>query len=252
MYGHQVAAEVFGYLLVFARLGTMSMMLPGFGELSVPPRVRLSIALAVALVVYPVVRDLLPAQPDQPAALAVLIGGEIGVGALVGGAGRLIFSALNVTGTVVANATGLSFAQTVDPSQGGQSAVLTTFLNLLAIALVFAGNFHLPMIGAMRDSYGLFTPGHLPPIADFAQLAIAAVSRAFALGIRIASPFLVFAIIFNAGMGLLSRLMPQLQIFFIAAPLQIVAGFGILLLVLGTSMTVFLSAFADSWVPFSR
>ena len=252
MPGSQLSAEVFGYLLVFARLGTMAMMLPGLGELSVPPRIRLSIALAIALVVYPVVRQVLPAQPDQPAALMMLIGGEIAVGALIGGAGKLIFSALHVAGTVIANATGLSFAQTVDPSQGGQTAILTTFLTLLALTLVFASNLHLPMIAAMRDSYELFIPNRLPPVADFAELAMAAVTRAFALGIRISAPFLVFAIVFNAGLGLLSRLMPQLQIFFIAAPVQIIAGFGILLLVLGTTMTWFLSGFAESWIPFSR
>lgn len=243
---------IFGFLLVFARLGTIAMLLPGFGEMAVPARIRLFLALGISLVLYPLVREFLPPQPAQATPLALLIGGEIAVGALVGGAGRIVFSALNVAGTVIASSTGLSFAQSFDPSQGGQSATVVTFLNVIGITLIFASDLHYVMIAAMRDSYQLFVPGQLPPLGDFSQMAVAAVGRAFALGVQMAAPFLVFGVVFNVGLGLISRLMPQLQIFFLAVPAQILAGLGILLIVLGTSMTWFLTAFGDNWIPLTR
>jgi flagellar biosynthetic protein FliR len=249
---HVLSGALFGYLLVFARLGTITMLLPGFGELSVPARIRLALALAITLVIYPLVHDTLPPQPDRLLPLAFTVGGEVAVGALIGGTGRIIFSALHVAGTVIAYMTSLSFAQSVDPGQGGQSVTVTTFLSVLGVALIFASGLHYVMIAAMRDSYLLFVPAHLPDTGDFGQLAVAMVGRAFALGIQIAAPFLVFGLLFNIGLGLVSRLMPQLQIFFIAAPAQILAGFGILLVTLGAGMTLFLTAFGDSWTPLTQ
>lgn len=243
---------LFGYLLVFARLGTIAMLMPGFGELSVPARIRLVLALAIALVIFPLVRDALPAQPDRLLPLAFTICGEVAVGALIGGTGRIIFSALHVAGTVIASMTSLSFAQSVDPGQGGQSITVTTFLSVLGLALIFASDLHYVMIAAMRDSYALFLPGHLPDTGDFGKLAVTMVGRAFSLGMQIAAPFLAFGLLFNVGLGLVSRLMPQLQIFFIAAPAQILAGFGILLVTLGAGMTLFLTTFGDSWTPLTR
>lgn len=247
-----LGGEVFAYLLVVARIGTIVMLLPGFGELSIPARIRLTLALAIALVMYPLVRDVLPAQPAQPWQLAVLIGGEVGVGALVGGAGRIMFSAIHVGGTVIGAATGLSFAQSVDPSQGGQSVSVTTFLTVMAVALIFAADLHYVMIAAMEQSYRLFAPARLPEIGDFNQFVVGAVGHAFALGVQIAAPFLVFGLLFNIGLGLIARLMPQLQVFFLAAPAQILAGFGILLVTLGAGMTWFLDAFGDSWTSLTQ
>jgi flagellar biosynthetic protein FliR len=155
-------------------------------------------------------------------------------------------SALHVAGNIIAMQTGLAFAQNVDPTQGTQSAIVASFLSMLAVTLIFATDLHHLLIAAMRDSYVLFKPGEILPVGDFLQMAIKAVSGAFVLGVQLSAPFVVFGLVFYIGLGLLSKLMPQIQIFFIAMPANIGLGFALLFLILGAMMTWFLQGFEQS------
>jgi flagellar biosynthetic protein FliR len=104
------------------------------------------------------------------------------------------------------------------------------------------------MIRALADSYVLFTPGQLPPVGDFAALAVRYVSSSFRIGIQIAAPFIVFGLIFYIGLGILARLLPQIQIFFIAIPLQIFLALTIFGLILAPMMIWFLEHFEVRFV----
>src|SRR5690606_36000396 len=116
--------------------------------------------------------------------------------------------------------------------------------SLLGAVMIFITNLHHLAIGAIAGSYRLIPPGAALPTADMAQLSITLVSGAFALGFQLAAPFLVFGFAVYAGLGLLARLMPQLQIFFVAVPINIVCGFLIFVTLLGAMMTVFLNYYA--------
>lgn len=230
-------------MLVFTRIGGMVMLMPGFGEVSVPPWIRLGMAFAITMVMFPLVSDVLPAMPDSSVGYAAAVTTEALVGLFIGGIARLLLTALHVGGLAIAMQTGLGFAQGFDPTQQSQSAMVGTFLTLVGVNLILATNLHHLMIGAMHDSYQIFMPGDLPPVADFAQIAVTTISKSFALGIQIAAPFIVFGIVFYVGIGLLARLMPQVQIFFIAVPAQIMFGLLILGLVLPSFMLWFLDYF---------
>src|SRR5690606_3131582 len=164
---------------------------------------------------------------------------------------RLIMSSLHIAGNIIALQTGLAFAQNVDPTQGGQGAMIANFLSLLAVTLIFVTGLHHLLIAAMRDSYDLFRPGEMLPVGDFWQLAVMVVSGAFVLGLQLAAPFLVFGLVFYLGLGILSRLMPQIQIFFIAMPANIGLGLALLLLLLGAMMNWFLQDFERSMTLFT-
>ncbi|MBN9533655.1 MAG: flagellar type III secretion system protein FliR [Alphaproteobacteria bacterium] len=233
------------YLLVFVRAGAMIMLLPAIGDVGVPPRVRLSLALAISLALTPVVAKFYPAALPQAALpLGLLIIQEATVGVAVGAAARLIMSALQVAGYLVATQTGLAYAQTLDPTMGVQGAIVGTFFALLGTVLIFATNLHHLAIGAIEGSYRMMPPGAALPTGDLAELAIRMTSSAFSLGLELAAPFLVFGFVVTASIGLLARLMPQLQVFFVAMPINIMTGFLIMMLLLGTLMTVFLNFFA--------
>lgn len=232
--------EVFAFLLVFSRLGAMVMLLPALGETAIPQRVRLIMALSVSFLIYTSVRSILPPMPASPIMLMMLILFEILVGILIGSAIKLLMSALHTAGTIIAMQTGLAMAQAFDPAQGAQSALMATFLTLMAVVLIFVTNMHHMMIAAMYDSYILFPVGADLQMNDFAELVVDTVANSFLLGVQIASPFIVYGLIFNIGLGILARLMPQLQVFFIAMPLNIAAGFMILGIVLAASMNWFL------------
>jgi len=156
---------------------------------------------------------------------------------------RLLLTALNVAGLVIAMQTGLASAQGFDPNQQSQSAMISTFMTLIGINLILATDLHYVLIAAMRDSYQMFAPGQLPPVAMFAEMAVTLVAKSFAIGLQASAPFIVFGLIFNIGLGMLARLMPQVQIFFIAAPAQIMLGFAVLGLTISSIMLWYLDYF---------
>jgi flagellar biosynthesis protein FliR len=242
---------VFTYLLVFARVGSMVMLLPAIGEMGVPPRVRLVLALAIALALTPQVQANYPAiAPSTFLQLTILVLQEVTAGILVGAMARIIMSALSVAGFLIATQTGLAYAQTIDPTQNTQGAVLGNFMTLLGTTLIFTTNLHHLAIGAVAGSYKMLPPGAHLPTEDMAQLVINLTSSSFALGFQLAAPFLVFSFAVYAGLGVLARLMPQLQVFFVAVPINIMCGFFILLAVVGALMSVFLDYYATQMAVF--
>jgi flagellar biosynthesis protein FliR len=236
-------ALIFG--LVFSRVGTMVMVLPALGEVTVPPRARLILALGLTLVMAPLVGSSYPATASSSVLmLAGLVLFEIVTGLAIGILLRMVISTVQVAGNLIATQSGLAFAQTFDPNQGSQGALTSMFLSLLAVTLIFATDLHHALIAGIEHSFTLFPPGRLPSTGDFATLAIQTVSGLFTMGLQMASPFLVFGLVLYASAGVLSRMMPQLQIFFIAMPLNIFAGFVLMALTLSTMMLWFLDAFA--------
>jgi flagellar biosynthetic protein FliR len=229
------------FLLVFARVGMMIMMLPGLGELSVPSRVRLTIALVLAAILLPLHQNAYAIDLRSFGPILLMLGQELLVGAVLGMTGRLTISALQVAGSVVAQQLGLGFVTAVDPSQGQQGLIVGNFLTLLGVTLVFATDLHHLVIAALNDSYRLFQPGEIPLFGDIAAHTTRMVAGAFKIGIQLSAPFLVFGLLFNLGLGVLSRLMPQMQVFFIGMPVSILVGFVILLLVIGSMMGLFVS-----------
>jgi len=239
------------YLLVFSRVGAMVMLLPAIAEMGVPSRVRLVLALAIAFALTPQVQGNYPAiAPQSTIALFIMIAQEVTAGVLVGAMARIIMSALQVAGYLIATQIGLAYAQTLDPTQNAQGAVLGNFMTLLGTTLIFMTNLHHLAIGAIAGSYEMLPPGGHLPTGDMAQLVITLVSSSFALGFQLAAPFLVFGFALYAGLGVLARLMPQLQVFFVAVPLNIMCGFLILVALLGSLMTVFLTFYANQMAVF--
>jgi flagellar biosynthetic protein FliR len=243
---NDLSGLVYIYLLVFARTGAMLMLLPGIGGgAGVPPRVRLFLALAVSLALTPMLAHLYSVKaPTNEFALGVTVIQEVVAGLLVGAMAQIIMSALTVAGALIAQQVGLSYAQQLDPTMGEENAVVGTFLTLLGTVLIFETNLHHLAIHAIEGSYTLLPPGGSLPTGDMAELTVQLVSGSFLLGVQLAAPFLILGFAVNASMGLLARMMPQLQVFFIAAPINMITGFLVMALIVSSMMTVFLNYFA--------
>ncbi len=228
------------FLLVFARIGTMVMLLPGLGEMSVPVRVRLTMALLLAAMLLPLHRAAYPVDLATPGPVVTLLFQELLVGAVLGLTVRLAISAVQVTGSIVAQQLGLGFVTAVDPTQGQQGALIGNFLAILGVTLIFATDMHYLVIAALNDSYDLFKPGEVPFFGDIASHFTNTIGMAFKVGVQLSAPFIVFGLLFNLGLGVLSRLMPQMQVFFVGLPLSILLGLLILVLVLGAMMSTYI------------
>jgi flagellar biosynthesis protein FliR len=242
----------FVFVLVFARIGSMLMAMPAIGDSLVPARVRLVAAITVSFVMMPVLQSAYGTLPASLTAMLFALFGEILVGAFIGLSARIIMSALSVAGTVIAFQSGLAFAQSFDPAQGVQSALIGSLMSMLAVTMIFALDLHHVILAAVRDSYVLFKPGELLPLGSFAQMAINTVSGSFKIGLQMSAPFLVFGLVFFLGIGILSRLMPQVQIFFVAMPANILLGFILFALLLSTMMMWFFDYFGESMNEFVR
>jgi flagellar biosynthetic protein FliR len=230
---YATAQQVFAGGLIFARLGSIVMLIPGIGEAFIPARVRLSLAFVMTLALYPVLAAGVPAEPATVAGLAAAIIKEILIGLMIGGILRIFMASLACTGEIVSIQTTLSFAQTADPSQATPSTTLGTFLGLIGIVLIMTTDLHHMFIDAIVRSYSIFPFHREVPVGDAGALAIQTVGRSFALGLQLAAPVMVFAFIFNIATGLVGRVMPQFQVFFVATPLMVLTSLSIFALSLG-------------------
>ena len=203
------------FMLIFARIGTMVMLMPTMGEASVPARVRLSLALALTLVILPLQRNAYQIDMTSLPPVFWLMAQEIVVGLMLGSVARVTISALQVAGSVIAQQLGLGFVTAIDPMQGQQGVMIGNFLSVLAVAMLFATDLHHLIIMALNDSYTIFKPGEWLATSDMVQLATKTFAIAFKIGIQLSAPFLVFGLVFNLGLGVLARLMPQMQVYFV-------------------------------------
>ncbi|MDZ4374590.1 MAG: flagellar biosynthetic protein FliR [Phenylobacterium sp.] len=245
MESYATAQQVFAAGLVFARLGAIVMLLPGLGETFIPARIRLSFALALSLMLVPLVAAKAPALPPGAGDLAFAVIREVLIGLLIGGILRIFMNSLATAGEIVSLQTTLSFSQTANPMQAQPSTTLGTFLGLIGIVLIFATNLDHMFVAAIVRSFDLFPFGRDVPVADAGLLAIQTLGGSFALGVQLAAPVIVFSLIFNIAAGLVGRVMPQFQVFFAATPLIVLLGLSIFALSLGVIGMVWVDRFRE-------
>lgn len=245
-----VQGEIWGFMFVFLRLGAIAQLMPGIGEQAVSTRARLLIALMLTLIILPLVRTKIPPMPDNPSYLLILIGAETATGIAMGLAMRLIMSTLNAAGSIIAIQSGLAFIQTVDPTQGTQGSLVASFLSLAGLTALLASDMYFMPIVALHDSYTIFPPGQWPTTSDWLKTILDTVAGSFKLGIQMSAPFIVFGIVFNVIVGVLSRLIPQMQITFVTQPAQILLSFALLSILMGMLITMFLTYYGERMKTF--
>jgi flagellar biosynthetic protein FliR len=214
-------------------------VMPGIGDSYVPTRIRLLFAIALSVLLTPLLADKMPPIPSSGIALAIIVVSEVIVGAFIGMLTRTILSVLHVAGTIIAYQSSLAVSSIFDPVTGSQTAALSNFMTILAIVVMFALNLHHLMLAAVVESYTLFTPGALPMVEDIFKYHLKLVTDTFALGVLLASPHIVFSFVFYLMGGLMARLMPHFQIFYVMMSPQIIIAFLLLFAVLPIIMEVF-------------
>lgn len=236
-------------MLVFARLGAAVMLLPGLGEAEVPAPIRLGLGLALVLLLMPAVAPGLPAAPDAVGEAARLILIEVLVGLWLGGLARLVAMAMAVAGQAVALLLGLAQAMVPDPDLGGLGTATGRMFSLAAAVMVLATGLYAIPLRALVESYALLPVGAPFPAGPGAEAMAGAAADSFALALRLAGPFVLAAVVINVALGLLARIAPQVQVYFIAIPGQVLAGLALLAAImpplLGTFAEAARAAFLD-------
>ena len=239
-------ANLFAVMLVFCRIGSALMVLPGFGDLYVPARYRLLLGIFLATIIATALAPLLPVQPGSPLRLLMLLGGEIVIGVFLGTVARMMLSALETAGAIISLQLGLSTAQVFNPLLAQQSAITGAFMTVFGVLLIFLTDTHHLMLRGLVASYGLFPAGGFPGFGDLSDTVAHLVSASFRLAVELAAPFIVLGTIFFVALGFLSRLMPQMQIFFIILPIQVAGGLVVFAFTLYAVMQWFLDDFTQT------
>lgn len=234
--------DVATFFILFARVGAVLMLLPAFSEDSVPRQIRLLIALGMSLGMYGLLSPRIAPLVQSDSAIPLLIVSEMLVGIALGMIVRILFSAAAMAGAIINMQIGLASALVSDPSMGGQSPLLARLISLTAVIMCMALGVHHLWIASIVNSYGLFPVGGLPMAGDFAMLSVRVLSHATSLAVSLAAPLIVYGALFNLGLGLVARVAPAIQVFFITQPLNIMLGLALLALTVGTMLTSFAAA----------
>ena len=226
--------------LIFIRLASIVLLVPGLGDPAVPPRLRLCFALLLAMMITPIVGPYIPAMPPTLGALTGIVLHETIIGLMLGSLMRVLLFTLVTTGEILSLQTTLSFAQTANPTEAQSSTSLGAFLAIFGLVMIWVTNTHHLFIRAMVDSYQIFSPAKNVMIGDAGTLMVKTLGESFVLALQLSAPVIVFALVFNIATGFIGRMMPNFPIFFAATPVSVLAGLALLALSLGTIGMVFI------------
>lgn len=230
------ASAVSSLFLVFLRVGTALMLMPGFSEAQVLQRFRLGFAFVFSLVLGLSLGPAMPSAPASPGDFLLLAGGEIVIGLLIGFASKLAMAVIHLAGAVMAMQSGLSASSFFDPSDTSQRTIFSSFLSMAAVTLILSGDGQYWLIGGLRASYDVLPPGQPLPMNDLMELLTRLSSQIFLIGLQIAAPIAIIGLITNLAFGLLNRMMPSMQVLTVAMPAQLLLGLAATSVTVGTAL----------------
>jgi len=241
-----VISQLLIYILVFCRVGTIMMVMPGIGDTFVSPNVRLLFALAFTVVVSPIASQFLP-EVTTNGQMAGLVISEIVIGFFIGTVARIFMAALDTAGMLISMQMGLGSAMMFNPQMAGQGSVVGAFLSICGAVLLFVSDLHHMLIFGMIDSYVTFPVKNGIPMSEGMVVTIVqSVAKSFSIGFYMAIPFIVVSLFLYIAMGILGRLMPQIQVFIVALPLQILLGFLAFVMIFASLMFFWMQNYDDA------
>lgn len=243
-----LVGNAFAFLLIFMRFGMALMLMPGIGDSFVPQQTRLLFAVALSFVMMPILMasGSIPAMPANTAALVGLLMTEAFIGIFLGTVMRILVTALDTAGSIISIQSGFSNALMFNPVTATQGSLVGGLYSTLGVVLLLTTNMYHFMLASVVESYQAFpADAALPAMRDFSDAIVQAVSLSFKIGAQMSLPFLVVGLLMQIGFGLLGRLMPQVQVFFLAMPLQIWLSLLILALALSSGMLFWLGWYED-------
>lgn len=219
----QALTEVLGFLLVVCRVGGLFVLAPGFSASMIPSRIKLMLAMALSLALMPIAVHG-QTVPLDAGAYAMLMLKELGVGLIFAFPMALVGAAVQAGASLLDTLIGFSFSSILDPVNNQQTAILGQFYSLFAVlVLLMSGGDHI-MIEGLGASYRALPITAYPHIGALTSGALNAFAQVWVIGLEIAAPVLVALVITDAAIGLVSRAVPQMNVFVVGMPAKILVG----------------------------
>ena len=220
------------FLLCLARVIALVAAIPAFAGVAASVRMKLGLAVATALVLFPLMAPHTPQVDFTLTAFGLLMVNEVLLGALIGLVAQLVFTAVSFGGTVIGYQMGFAAANIFDPQTTQQLSLMSQFINILALLAFLAMDGHHFFFRVIVESYRLLPPGPLDFSAGAVETLMRLGSHMFVLGVKFSAPVLALLLITNIVLGILARVFPQLNVFMLSFPLNI----GIALIVIGLTL----------------
>jgi flagellar biosynthetic protein FliR len=236
---------VLAIFVLFCRIGSCLMLMPGFSSPRVPVRVRLFLAISITLALASLLLDKVNEQTihSSPFMVLQLAGSEIVIGVLIGLMGRAFFAALETLTNVIAMTIGIANPLGVSIEEAEPLPAIASLITMAATTLLFLTDLHWEVLRGLVASYTALPVSNGVDVQfNLVQLS-ASLSKSFFLSLRIASPFIVFSVIVNFAIGILGKLTPQIHGYFILTPAVLLGGLFLLYLTSKQFLELFILGF---------
>ena len=238
--------QVLAFVLVVARLSGLFLLAPVFSSKQIPGRIKVMSLLVLALTMVPVVATGNTAEiPDSGIALALLVGKETMIGLALGFAVSIIFTAVQVAASFIDTSMGFSMANLIDPMSGSQGAVFGSFYSIVATLSFLAVNGHHWMLVGFTRSFSVIGITDYPKFQQLFGNAMNIFSQLFVMAFQIAAPILVTLLLVDVVLGIVARVVPQMNVFFVGIPLKVGVGFAAIIISLPTFVHFFEGRISD-------
>ena len=221
------------FLLMLTRCSGIFLIAPFFGSLNIPVQFRAAAAFLFAVVLFPVVDALgIVAAPSTMLAYGVAVLSELFIGWLIGFVAYVCFSAIHMAGKVMDMQVGFAVVNVMDPTSGQQIPLIGSLLYNLGIIVFLVTNGHHVIITALAESFRMVPLAAMQPNLSLTMLLVDFTNGIFVTGMKIAMPVTFAILLVNVALGILARTMPQMNIFVVGIPLQLMVGVGVLSMLL--------------------
>jgi flagellar biosynthetic protein FliR len=220
--------QVQGFILILFRVGGIIAFAPVIGTTSIPPIVKVSLAFAAAILFFPGLAGSIPAVPNDVFTLVLAITGELLIGIAIGLIGRTISSAVQFAGEIIGFHMGLRIANVFDPSAEISVSVLGAFYNLVTILLLLSFNFHIILLGIMKQSYVAIAPLGLNLRLEAADVFLRIGSNIFLFALQVVAPLLAVMFFIEVVIAVLAKTARQFNMLMLQFPIKILLGFMVL------------------------
>ena len=235
-------ANFLAVFLVFVRIAAIVSLAPGFGEVFLPARMKLAVALAYSAIVWTLAAPQLDTKAVEPLAFALLAIGELVTGIILGLTLRYSIYSMQIAAAIIAQSASLS--QIFGPGAAPDPLpAIGNLLLLTAIAAAFANGLHVKLALAMASSYDIVAIGKISAAHDAAEWLTAHASGAFNLAFSLAASFLAFFLLINIAYGAINRAMPTLMVSFVGAPVLTAVVLNALMYLSALMLEIWLAAF---------
>ncbi|MBP9752467.1 MAG: flagellar biosynthetic protein FliR [Proteobacteria bacterium] len=239
-------SELSAFFLCFLRILGLFLLTPFFSQKEIFSQAKIILAALLAFFIFPLVQTNLPTVIDiSYDKLIYYMFMEFFIGALIGMSAHCIFMILDLLGYFISSESGLGNAQILNPSLGMSTTLSTTLLMVSGTLLLLIFDFHHLLIRLLVESYSCFDIRDQNFMNDFLIIIINSLKKMFSLGLQFSFPFIIVGLILNISIGLINKLIPQIQIFSVMPPAQLIVGFLMLAFILPTLLEGFISIFKN-------